>query len=272
MIWQKLRRRLALLVRENDLDKRDIAIQCAPLSPEEAIGRPEHGDYVLQKGRERIVEASLADARGHAFSDTFGEWSGTAGDLLAMELAGNFRRAVFVSSLNAIMRHLGLIERSAHCRDDGPVRCGRKVVETLCKEFPPATRIALVGYQPRICENLAQVYRLSVLDMDADNIGEKAGGGVVLGLEGTDSVLADAEVVVAPTFQGEAISESPITSVLVEQQVLIEVSAIYNEISAADRRIVQTYLKLTGAKLGLIGCFSRSALVIRGVVPPANGD
>jgi len=80
----------------------------------------------------------------------------------------------------------------------------------------------------------------------------------------------DAEVVVAPQFHGEATADSPITSVLVEGQVVIEVAAICNQISAADRRVVQTYLKLTAAKLGLIGCFSRTALLIRGVRPPSG--
>ena len=80
----------------------------------------------------------------------------------------------------------------------------------------------------------------------------------------------DADVVVSPMFHNEAIVESPITSVLVERQVLIDVTAIYDEISAADRRIVQTYLALTGAKLALIGCFSRAVLLIRGVGPPAD--
>ena len=80
----------------------------------------------------------------------------------------------------------------------------------------------------------------------------------------------DADVVVAPMFHGEPIAESHITSILVEQHVLVEVTAICDRISAADRRIVQTHLKLTGAKLGLIGCFSRSSLLIRGIRPPAD--
>jgi len=80
----------------------------------------------------------------------------------------------------------------------------------------------------------------------------------------------DAEVEVTPTFHGEPVARSPITSVLVEGQVLVEVTALNDEISASDRRVVQTYLKLTGASVGLIGCFSRDALLIRGARPPAS--
>jgi len=197
MIWSDLRKAFASLIHDNDLDNQSISIRCAALSAEEALGRPEHGDYVLQKGRERIVEASLAGARGHAFSDTPGDWKGTAGDLLTLELTSNFRRAVFVSSLNAIMRYLGLLENSIHCRDDGPARCGPRCAEAMRSEFPRGARIALIGYQPRICESLAQEFAVGVVDMDPRNIGKTVGNAVIYGPAETERVLADAQVVLA---------------------------------------------------------------------------
>ena len=77
----------------------------------------------------------------------------------------------------------------------------------------------------------------------------------------------ESELVVRPEFMDGPIAESPITPVLVEDEVLVEIRAVQDEISAADRRIMQTHLGLTGAAVGIIACFGKSALYIRGVRP-----
>jgi GxxExxY protein len=79
-----------------------------------------------------------------------------------------------------------------------------------------------------------------------------------------------AEASITPTYDGQRLARSLVTSVLVENRVLIEVTALNDKVSAADVRVVQTYLKFTPAEVGLIGCFSRKLLQIQGVRPPKD--
>ncbi len=93
--------------KENDLLEMRVDVKARTLSVEEAIGNPEGDDFPLQKGKERLMEATVNGARGQAFTDRFGDYSGTQGQVAELELNNNFRRAVFVSVLNAVQASLG---------------------------------------------------------------------------------------------------------------------------------------------------------------------
>jgi hypothetical protein len=67
-------------------------------------------------------------------------------DDVCMELNNNYRRAIFVATLNAVLRSIGMIEGSVHCKDKGPAECGLDLLEFL--EGYRGARIALVGFQP----------------------------------------------------------------------------------------------------------------------------
>ncbi|MCK4470670.1 MAG: hypothetical protein KAW49_02680 [Anaerolineae bacterium] len=80
-------------------------------------------------------------------------------------MKNNFRRAVFVSTLNAVMNHLGLVSNTVHCKDEGPRRCVQNLVRYLRKRHD-GRRIALVGFQPRMAEALSQQFELRITDLD----------------------------------------------------------------------------------------------------------
>ena len=61
-------------------------VKARTLSVEEAIGNPEGDDFPLQKGKERLMEATVNGARGQAFTDRFGDYSGTLGQVAELEL------------------------------------------------------------------------------------------------------------------------------------------------------------------------------------------
>lgn len=46
-----------------------VSVIARPLTAEEAIGRPEHDDYPLLKGKERMMEARFKGAAGQAYTD-----------------------------------------------------------------------------------------------------------------------------------------------------------------------------------------------------------
>lgn len=112
-----------------------MSVVARTLTPEEAIGNPEHGDYPLQKGKERLMQAAFRGAFGQAFTDMFGNYEDRLSRIVEMDLTNNFRRAIFVSTVNAVMRHLGMIERSVHCKGKGPKDCSQELVTYIRQEF-----------------------------------------------------------------------------------------------------------------------------------------
>jgi hypothetical protein len=176
------------IVADNNLSKEAVVIKAKPLTPKEAIGNPESEDFVILKGQERLIQAEFRGSFGQAFTDMYGDFDGTLGDVLDMELTNNFRRAIFIASLNAVMRHLGMIEGSVHCKDHGPEECGQDLVKFL-KECGKS-RIALIGFQPVHARCCSAKYELKILDMDYGNIGKKKFGVVIMdGSKYTKDVL-----------------------------------------------------------------------------------
>ncbi|MGQ9629949.1 MAG: Rossmann-like domain-containing protein [bacterium] len=150
------------------------------LSPEESIGNPERRDFPLLAGRERLVQAEFRGSLGQAFTDMYGDFRGTLGDVLGMDLANNYRRAVFVSTLNAVMRHLGMIEGTVHCRDEGPGKCAGKLIEMIEREYG-RPKIALVGFQPSMASLIGERFPLRITDINPENVGRERCGVVIEG-------------------------------------------------------------------------------------------
>ncbi len=187
-MFKVLREDLARIAQQNNLGPKAIVIRAFPLSPEEAIGNPEERDYPLVKGKERLMQAEFQGAKGQAFTDMYGDFSGTLTEVLEMDLKNNFRRAVFVSALNAVMRYLGLVSGTVHCKNEEPPKCAQELVKYL-REKHGGRRIALVGFQPRMAEALSQQFDLRVTDLDGENIGQEKYGVRIWGPEKTTEHL-----------------------------------------------------------------------------------
>jgi hypothetical protein len=203
-----------LCAHEGLLDE-NITIAARTLSSEEAIGNPEDRDFPLHKGNERLMQAEFRGARGQAFTDMFGNFSGSLKEIFSMALENNFRRAVFVASLNAVLRSLGHISGTVHCRDEEPRACADALAVYL-RERCGHVRITLAGFQPRMIEALAREFPLRVLDLDPDNIGAKKFGIVVEGplqtaqaLDWADLLLVTGTVLVNGTI-GTLLTGKPV--------------------------------------------------------------
>jgi uncharacterized protein (DUF4213/DUF364 family) len=186
--YEKLVKRVFELWRDEGLLSERIHIRARALSTTEAIGNPEHHDFPIQKGKEKLMQATFMDAGGQAFTDMYGDYEGTLEEVLNLPMENNHQRAVFVASLNAVLRRLGRIEGSIHCRDEEPVTCGKALVLYLKGRYSGA-KIAQIGFQPRMVENLAPAHPLRVLDMDPDNIGASKFGIVIEGAEHTENAV-----------------------------------------------------------------------------------
>ena len=208
-----LKKEFIKIINENGLESEEVVIKAAPLSPEEAIGNPEDRDYPLVMGKERLMQAELKGSLGQAFTDMYGNFSGRLSDIVEMDLTNNFRRAIFISSLNAVMRYLGLITKSIHCRNEEPRECSHELVKYIEKNYGHP-KIAFIGFQPRMVEALSKRFELKVTDMDINNIGAEKFGVKIHDPEKTqehldwcDMVLATGTTVVNGTIDQFRVSK-----------------------------------------------------------------
>lgn len=208
-----LKKEFIKIINENGLESEEVVIKAAPLSPEEAIGNPEDRDYPLVMGKERLMQAELKGSLGQAFTDMYGNFSSRLADIVEMDLTNNFRRAIFISSLNAVMRYLGLITKSIHCRNEEPRECSHELVKYIEKNYGHP-KIAFIGFQPRMVEALSKRFELKVTDMDINNIGAEKFGVKIHDPEKTqehldwcDMVLATGTTVVNGTIDQFRVSK-----------------------------------------------------------------
>jgi uncharacterized protein (DUF4213/DUF364 family) len=199
---EKARVRFKSIAQENRLMDKEVRVAkgnrvaARTLTAQEAIGDPGRDDFPLQKGREVLIEATFATSRGHAFTDMPGTFSGTLKEVLALPLEDNFERAVFIATLNAAMKHLGLTEKTVHCKDKEPAECATQLVEYVRERFGDP-KIAFIGLQPAMVEKLSAEYAIRAVDLDRDNIGKRKCGVLIEGPEKTDEIIEWADVILS---------------------------------------------------------------------------
>ena len=207
-VYDELCRRFYRICSENSLLREQVDIKARVLTTEEAIGNPEGDDFPLQKGKERLMQAGFGQGRGQAFTDRFGDFSGRLGEILEMDLNNNFRRAVFVSAMNAVMNHLGRVSGTIHCRDSEPSICADHLAGFLRNEYGRA-KITQIGYQPKMVERLQDDFHYRIVDLDPDNIGRAKNNVVVEGPETSSRAVewADLLLVTGTTLVNDTIGD-----------------------------------------------------------------
>ena len=154
------------------------------------------------------MQAEFLGALGQAFTDRYGDFEGTLEDVLNMELKNNFRRAVFVATLNAVLRHLKKIDQTVHCRDTEPGECAQQLARYIKTRYGEV-RVGQVGFQPRMVETLAGEFPLRVLDLDPENIGSRKFNVTIEGPGSREEVIrwADLLLVTGTTLVNDSIAD-----------------------------------------------------------------
>lgn len=178
------------------MDETVRVVSARPLSPQEAIGKPDRTDFPILKGKEVMVEAVFRDSRGHAFTDMPGNFQGSLQAVMDLDLQTHFERAVFIATINAVMRDAGKISNTVHCRDSDPKSCAEQFPAFITEHFG-SPKIAFVGYQPAMLEQLSQSFMLRVIDLDEDNIGADRFGLTIEGPKNTEAVLSWGDIIIA---------------------------------------------------------------------------
>jgi uncharacterized protein (DUF4213/DUF364 family) len=202
---------------EHNLRDETIQVQVRPLSPREAIGDPEHKDYPIIKGRERMMEAEFRGCFGQDFTDMYGNFSGNINEVLSIDTTNNFRRAVFLASFNAVTRYLRIADKTVHCKDEAPPKCARELVSYVRENFGQP-RITMVGLQPRMVQALSKEFDLRVVDMDEDNIGQDKFGVTIGAPDETPANLAWCDLALVT---GSALTNDTLKDLMGSKQTLV---------------------------------------------------
>lgn len=190
LLQEAKRRLIAKIESLNDCsgpnsDSIDEVVASSPLAPKEALGEPERKDFPLLRGKEVLMQAHYRGYAGQAFTTASGSFQGCLGDVLKWPLKSTFERAVFVATMNAVLRSLGLVEGTIHCKDDGPRECASHLGLWLKEQG--AEKVGLIGMQPALLEALVKTLGPErVMVSDLPEAGKMRCGVEVLdGLEST---------------------------------------------------------------------------------------
>lgn len=191
-IYKKLEEELSKILEENNLAEENIFIKSKTLTDEEAIGITERKDFPLLTGKEVMLQAEFKGAIGQAFTSAPTVFNGSLAEIVDLDLENDdHAKGLFIASLNAIMRYLKLADKTVHCRNEEPELCGEEFKKHLREEYSDA-KIAIVGYQPAIIENLSKDYKVRVLDLSPENVGkDKFGITIEHGIDDYKKVVLD---------------------------------------------------------------------------------
>jgi hypothetical protein len=198
-ILEKAKEKLVKIVDSNDLLNERISILVKTLTPEEAIGNPGRRDFPIIAGKERVIEAEFLGVKSHVFTDSPGEFIGTIQDIMRAGLETNKERALFVAALNVIMKKLGMIDNTIHCRDEEPEQCATEIKNYILEKWGKVS-IGLIGLNPALAEAFSRTFgasNLRITDLDKKNINEeKFGVEVWDGRKYTERLVKESDVVV----------------------------------------------------------------------------
>lgn len=196
LTYDRLQDIFGQVVQETGLLEHNVSISARSLTPVEAIGDPQRRDFPLIKGREVMLEATLDGTVGQAFTDMPTTFEGTLSEVSKLPLADNAERGVFIAALNALLRSMGWVEKTIHCKNEEPEECARNLPQYV-KQWTDEPRIAFIGLQPAMVDHLSRYYPIRVTDMDEDNIGTERYGIQIETVDKTAEIIDWSNIVLA---------------------------------------------------------------------------
>jgi uncharacterized protein (DUF4213/DUF364 family) len=175
-----------------------VSVLVKTLTPEEAIGVPGRRDFPIILGKERVVEAEVLGAKAHAFTDSPGEFVGYLKEVLALPLASNRERSIYVATLNAILKYLNVIDNTIHCKDEDPERCGKEIASLILEKWGKV-KVGFIGLNPAVAENLIETFgaeNVRITDLNKQNVNSsKYGVKVWDGNDMTEELIKQSDII-----------------------------------------------------------------------------
>jgi Putative heavy-metal chelation len=237
-VLERTRVGLRNLAQDHDLLDLDVSVTAKPLTPVEAIGTPGRRDFPILVGKERVIEARIAGARGHAFTDSPREFLGTLGEVMDLPFDSNQHRAIFTATLNAALGHLGLVTATVHCRDNEPETCALEIASQIRERWNPG-EVGLIGLNPAIAERLAEAFgpaHLRITDLDRDNIGqERFGVEIWDGTTRTEALIERSDIIV---FTGTTLINDTFDAIWARIHTRSKIPLVYGMTAAGASHLI----------------------------------
>lgn len=210
MFYYHLQQKFKALIQQHNLAQQAVDINARILSNEEAIGSPSRDDYPLLKGKEFLMEARCLDQIGQAYTDAPSDLSTTLDAISQSDLTTTSQRALFIATLNAVVRATEPELKTVHCRNDEPELCAKMIIKVVALLEPK--KITLVGLQPAILEALVNQWgadNIQCLDRDQSMVGQQKYAVPILwgddaettnAFEKSDLILATGSTIVNGSF------------------------------------------------------------------------
>jgi len=215
--YKDIKERFFNLIKEKELMSSKVEVVSArTLTPQEVIGKPERNDFPLLKGKEVMLQADFKGSLGQAFTDMPGNYSGILNEIFDISLDDNFERAIFISTLNAVLRYLNYISKTVHCKDKEPGECAAHLVDYVKERFGNP-RVAFIGMQPAMVEALAANFKIRVTDLNPNNVGQQKWGVLIEDAAHTKEILSWADVILAT---GTTVVNDTLTPLLIEKPII----------------------------------------------------
>ena len=150
------------------VEKRGIREKSLTVSAQELAGLGS-----LQPGGKEIkLTANFDGATGECFTSFPGQFSGTLGKIVDMDIENNpVERSIYIAALNAVMNRYEMADDCLSCGEEEKDKCAEHILGQYRKNNGKVNFL-LVGYHPNMVKALATHFPLRVLDLDADNIGK----------------------------------------------------------------------------------------------------
>ncbi|QTA79591.1 Putative heavy-metal chelation domain-containing protein [Desulfonema limicola] len=181
-MYSKLKSAFIELSEQGRLLEKEVNITAKQLSPREAIGETLRKDFPLLHGKESLMQADFKGALGQAFTDMPGNFNGKIKEILDLELSNNGERALFIATLNAVMRYMNRVDKTIHCKNEAPELCANEIVKNIINKYGSDITLGIIGFQPAIIDNFSKNLlpeNIRVTDLDNDNIGKEKYGVIV---------------------------------------------------------------------------------------------
>jgi len=182
---------LEKIARENNLLNETIEIKPINVNLESKT----IDDYPLTKGKEFLLRAFFKNSVGDAFTNNLTEFKGKISDVINSE-----NRQMLVATLNAVMRHLGLIEKTEHCTKGEPELCAKELSEYILNNFGKDVKIGIIGYHPAIIKQMVLIFgknNVIATDMDLENIGRIKQGIIIMHGEMNEYLIENSDIILS---------------------------------------------------------------------------
>ncbi len=154
-------------------------------------------EYAIMRGREYMMECRLGGVKAHVFTPKPYTGETSVGEILSLKLDRIVNRSIFYCGLNVILRYLGLIDKTIHCRGNEPIYCAEKMIDKLYS-LHGDKKLLIIGYQPAIVEKAVEKFSyVEVVDMDPVNIGKKVGDTIIRDAVEEVKLIRKADIVLA---------------------------------------------------------------------------